>query len=87
MTVCLGLLILMTTWRRGLMEFCWFVLGIALLADISSWWIARSFESAVYVIIAAGGVYNSSVGLVIIGLTIELLRPRRIRPAASSGTN
>lgn len=76
MTVCLALLATMTTWRRCTIEFVWFLLGVSLLADIGSWWVARELEQAVYVIIGAGAVYNGGVGLVLVSLMIELLKPR-----------
>ncbi|MFZ4575779.1 MAG: hypothetical protein ACOYN0_15395, partial [Phycisphaerales bacterium] len=76
MSVCIGLLVMMTTWRRSLVELCWFVMGLGLLGDIGSWWLAREFESAVYLIIGAGALYNGGVGLILLMLAVELLRPR-----------
>ena len=76
MSVCIGLLCTMTSWRRCTVEICWLVMGLGLVGDIGSWWIARQMEAAVYVIIGAGALYNGGVGIILLMLAFELLRPR-----------
>jgi hypothetical protein len=76
MSVCIGLLCTMTSWRRRTVELCWLVMGLGLIGDIGSWWIARQMEAAVYVIIGAGALYNGGVGIILLMLAFELLRPR-----------
>lgn len=76
MVVCIAVLLMMTSWKRCTIELCWMILGVALLGDIGSWWLARAFEGAVYAIVVSGGIFNGGVGLILIALAIETLKPR-----------
>lgn len=76
MVVCLGFLLTMTTWKRCTIEMCWLMMGVGLLGDIGSWWLARQFEGAVYAIVISGAVFNFSVGLVLFALAVETIKPR-----------
>ncbi len=48
--------------------------GIGLTLDIASWWITRSSESFVYVIVVAGGFYNFSLAMLTLLIAAELVR-------------
>lgn len=51
--------------------------GVALLADLGSWWLARDYEWFVYLIAGAGGAYNASIVLIGLLILVDLWWPRR----------
>lgn len=82
----MGLVILllgvMTSWPRGLVSFLAFFMGLGLLVDIGAWWLARSSEQLVWVILVAGSVFNGTAALMLLGVLLDLCR-RRTRPRDS----
>lgn len=76
LTVVVGLLALATAFPRritgGLLGFA----GVALAVDLGAWWLARMDDRWVYIIAAAGGVYNAAMVLMVLVTLIELWRPR-----------
>jgi hypothetical protein len=74
--VLLGLLWL-TRLPRGLVSLLVGLSGLALLADIGSWWLARPAEGFVWAIIVAGAVYNATTVLVAALVLADLWWPRR----------
>jgi hypothetical protein len=77
MSVMLGMLLMATRWPRWLSGGLFMLAAVALLADISCWWIARSEQPAVYVLIVAGGVYAGSTVLTLVMLFADLWLPKR----------
>jgi hypothetical protein len=53
------------------------LVGLGLLADIASWWLARPHEGFVYVIVCAGGVYNGASAVGVVLVVVDLWWPRR----------
>lgn len=74
LTLC-GLLV-MTSWPRALLGLLIGVLGIALLADMGSWWLASWSDSFTYVIAAAGMAYNGGVVVGCLLVLLDLCRPK-----------
>ena len=73
----LALLLLMTTWPRGLVSILICGMGVGLAGDMAGWWIARSVESAVYAIIICGAVFIASMALASMLVMGELLKSKR----------
>ncbi len=53
--------------------------GLALLADVSSWWLARESDAFVRVIAGAGFLYNAGTALLILLVLADLWRPGKPR--------
>jgi hypothetical protein len=70
MGVAIAWLLLATRLPRFISHGLLMLMGIGLFADIGSWWLARDYVGFVYVIVAAGFVFNGSsalsLGLVIL---------------------
>jgi hypothetical protein len=82
----LSLTILAALWLtrlpRGLTSILVALNGLSLFADIAAWWLAREHEGFVYLITAAGAVYNVTTILVILLVLADLWWPRRLAAAA-----
>jgi hypothetical protein len=78
-TLSIALLALLCATRlpRGVVSILAALHGLGLLADISSWWLARQSEPFVYVIAGAGWVYNGTLVLIALLIMIDLWRPLR----------
>jgi hypothetical protein len=81
-TLLVGALFMMT----GFGSVLKFLLGplpmLAVLADISSWWLARYAEPFIYVIAAAGAVFGIAYALQILGILCSMWFGRSEDPAA-----
>lgn len=54
----------LTRLPRGVVSALAALNGLALVADIASWWLARDMEVFAYLIVGAGGVYNATTTLI-----------------------
>jgi len=81
------LLLLMTSWPRRLVGFLIGTTGIALLLDISSWWLARLDATFVYLIVVAGGVYLLVTAVAQLAILGDLMMPKTKRPSESQGVS
>jgi len=77
MAFVVGALALMTTWPRRLVAWGVGLMGLALLADMGGWWLARLSPAFVPMIVAAGSAYSGLTGLLLLGVLGELLKPPR----------
>jgi hypothetical protein len=75
-SVATMLLLLMTSWPRRLVGFLIGAGGIALLLDISAWWLARLDPMFVYVIVIAGSAYLFITAVSQLVVLLDLLMPR-----------
>lgn len=76
LSVVIGGLALLSAFPRRLVGWLIGLSGLALIADLASWLLAREFAEAVYVIVGAGFVYNGATGLLLLVVLAELWRPR-----------
>jgi hypothetical protein len=67
----------LTSWPRGPLSFGIGATGVALLADIGGWWLAREAAGWSGLVAAAGAVYNVGTALLLLAILIDLWRPRR----------
>lgn len=72
----------MTRAPRPLTGLIVFVGGLGLLADMASWWLARSNDMWVYAIVGGGFAYSASTGLVGLIVILDCIIPGRAKPAA-----
>ncbi len=70
------LLLILTSWPRRLIGMLIGLGGIALVADVASWWLARQHEGFVYVIVVAGGLYLLTTAAAQVAILLDLIRPR-----------
>lgn len=70
-------LALATSLPRGLIHTLLTLTGVALMIDISSWWLARFSDIFVYAIVGAGGVYNLGTTLLTVLIGFDLWLPRK----------
>lgn len=75
--VVLALLALGTSFSRRLIGTLIAVLGLGLLVDLGSWWLARENEAFVTAIVWAGGSFAVASGLLILLILADLWLPRR----------
>ena len=61
---------------RGLIGILVGLTGLALMADIGSWWLAKQADVFVYVIVGAGGVYNGGTALLVLLITLDMWLPK-----------
>lgn len=61
---------------RGLIGILVGLTGLALMADIGSWWLAKQADVFVYVIVGAGGVYNGGTALLVVLITLDMWLPK-----------
>ncbi|MHC5005727.1 MAG: hypothetical protein ACYTGF_00025 [Planctomycetota bacterium] len=64
-----------TAWPRRLVHGLIAVMGIALVADIGGWWLARPWGGAIWIIVVGGGVYVAVLTLTLLAVLVELWRP------------
>lgn len=77
MSVVIGFLVLATRWPSWLRSGLFALAGLALLADIAGWWLARGSAAWVPVIVAAGASYAASTALSLALVVLDLWLPRR----------
>lgn len=83
LSLVLSALVWLTAWPRRLVSFGIGATGVALLADIGGWWLAREVEGLSGLVAAAGAVYNGGTALLLVAVLIDLWRPRRGAPGAA----
>lgn len=76
LTAVVAGLLLMTSWARALIGLFIGVLGVSLLADLGSWWLASQADIFTYVIAGAGAIYNGGMVLACLLVIGDLLMPR-----------
>lgn len=76
-------LFIATSWPRFLTGPIVALTGLALLADIGSWWLTRDNIAFAPVIAIAGTIFNGGVGLMGVMILLDLCLPR-IKPAPAS---
>lgn len=79
-TLILGGLVLLTGLPGAVRGLIAVAPMLALLFDFSSWWIARSFAPATYVIVAAGAVYGLGLAIQVLTVLASMWFGRRARP-------
>ena len=77
LSLVLAALVWLTAWPRGLVSFGIGATGVALLADIGGWWLAREVAGLSGLVAAAGAVYNGGTALLLLAVLIDLWQPRR----------
>jgi len=77
MSIVIGALLLATRFPRGLRNGLFAASGVALLADLGGWWIAREASGMGVVIVGAGALYAASTGLSLLLVLLDLWAPRR----------
>jgi len=76
MSIAVALLAFASIFPRWLTGGLVGVMGVSLIADLSSWLLARDNEGFVYVIVGAGAAYTVSTSLLLVLVLLELWRPR-----------
>ena len=76
LSIVVGGLALLSAFPRRLIGWLVALSGLALIADLASWLLAREFAAAIYVIVGAGAAYNAATGLLLLLVLAELWRPR-----------
>jgi len=77
LSIVVTLLACGTSRLRGLTNLLLGVVGVALLCDIGSWWLAREADAFVYLIVGAGAVYNGGTALLILLILLDLWLPKK----------
>ena len=77
MSIAVALLAFASIFPRWLTGGLVGVMGVALIADLSSWLLARNNEGFVYVIVGAGAAYTVSTTLLLALVLLEFWRPKR----------
>jgi hypothetical protein len=77
MSAVIGALLLATRFGAGLRNGLCAVAGLALLADLAGWWLARSSPAWTAMIAVAGGAYALSTAVSLLLILAELWLPRR----------
>ena len=75
-TLVLGLLLVATRWPAFVTGGLFFAGGLALLLDLSAWWLARGNDAWVFVIAAMGAAYTGSMALASLLILLDLWLPR-----------
>jgi hypothetical protein len=83
LSLALAALLWLTRYPRTFVSWIVGLTGLALFADLAAWWLSRSAENLVYLIIGAGAAYNGATVLTIVLILIDLWLPRRSAPASS----
>ena len=86
LSLVLALLACMTAWPRRIVSIAIGAIGVALLLDIGGWWLARELPAATGLVVGAGAVYNGGTGLLLIGILIDLWRPRPLETRRGGGS-
>lgn len=66
----------LTAWPRRLASLCIFVASFGLLADFVGQIVAREHAWAVWLIVGGGAAFNGLAALMLVGISIDVLRPR-----------
>ncbi|MBU0754139.1 MAG: hypothetical protein KJ645_03305 [Planctomycetes bacterium] len=66
-----ALLFLATGWSKGLRHCLVMLAAVALLVDLSSWWLARFSEPFCYLIVLGGGIFGGLCGLMLLAAFID----------------
>lgn len=84
MSIAIGAMALATAFPRRLVGFLMGVAGIALIADLASWLLAREWAPAIHVIVGAGVAYNVATAALLLLILLELWYPRAARRKGSA---
>ena len=77
LSIVLAGLLLATSWPRPLVNGCILLLGLGLAADLSAWWLARSMEGFIWMLIIGGGVYCAMTVLTSLAIIVDLWLPSK----------
>jgi hypothetical protein len=69
--------LLATRWPRAATSGLFAAAGLALLADLAGWWLARSSAAWVPAIVVAGFVYFAATALSLAAIAVDLWLPQR----------
>jgi hypothetical protein len=70
-------MLLATGWPRRPAHALIALMGIGLAADLGGPWLARSWEGAIYLMVAGGGVFGTVMVLSLLAILVDLWRPMR----------
>lgn len=84
MSIAVGAMALATAFPRRLVGFLIGAGGVALIADLASWLLAREWAPAIHVIVGAGVVYNAATAALLLLILLELWCPRAARRTGSA---
>lgn len=79
MSIVIGGMALATAFPRRMVGFLIGAAGLALIADLASWLLAKEWAPAIHVIVGAGVVYNIATALLLLLILLELWCPRAAR--------
>jgi hypothetical protein len=73
LSIALGAILWATRFGASLKGVLLGVMGVSLLVDLGSWWIAREWAPAVKLIVLGGAAYNASVALSCVLVLLDLV--------------
>jgi hypothetical protein len=85
MSLVVALLLMATRWPRRWVSLAIGCSGIALAADLASWFLARAIPELVWLIALAGIVYSVATCLMLLAILVDLWRPAS-EPAGTMAT-
>ncbi|MGH7150371.1 MAG: hypothetical protein ACREIU_06730 [Planctomycetota bacterium] len=77
LAILLGALLLATRWPRRIVHGTALLLGLSLLLDLSSWWLSRSSEAFLALLLVSGTLFNLLAVLATAGILLDLWLPKR----------
>jgi hypothetical protein len=77
LSIVVAMLLLATGWARPPVHGLIALMGVALAADLASWWLARPWAGFVWVIVLAGAVYHAATVAALLAVLVDLWLPSR----------
>jgi len=74
--IVVSLTLLLTSWPRWVIGTLILFGGLGVLIDLGAWWVARPYGWATWSVILGGAVHSGAMTLAMLGLVIDLWRPR-----------
>lgn len=78
-TIVIAGLMLFTSWPGYLRSGLGLLAALGLSFDLAAWWLARDAAGMVWAIVAGGGVYALSMGVMMVAVVADLWMPGRHR--------
>jgi len=80
LTALVAGLMLLTCWPRRVSGGLMVVASLGLALDVASWWLAREWLPAVWIVVVGGGMYSGAMAVMVVGVMVDVLRPGRVLP-------